>query len=230
MAIKAKRPVFLWLAGIIVLLTSLALHYLLDSWGFYWKVSPEDAQLRMSLVEAAEGYLGLHEGDEAFQTLIREYNAQSNLPMDYPLTPEDSWCAAFVTVAALQAGLTDIIPPECSCERQIGLFLELERWEERDSLIPLPGDLIYYDFDNRRPGDCTGWSDHVGIVVGTKWPFIKVIEGNWSDQVCYRYILINDISIRGFGKPDYTSLIPDIMILPSSLEDGSFLYFILFLK
>lgn len=205
MAAKTKRHFFPWMGGVMVLLAALAAHYLLSPWGFYWKVSPEEAALRMSLVENAETYLGLHESEERFQKLIQYYNDQPTLPMDYQLTLKDSWCAAFVTVAALQADLTDIIPPECSCERQIGLFLELERWEERDDIIPLPGDLIYYDFDNRRPGDCTGWADHVGIVVGTKWPFIKVIEGNWGDQVCYRYLLINDISIRGFGQPDYAS-------------------------
>lgn len=205
MAGKQKSRWILWVCTAVVALAALAVHYLGEPWGFYWKVGQEEAALRMSVVEAAERYLGVNEADGSYRGILDRYNAQPVLPLDYALTETDSWCAAFVSVAALDAGLTDIIPVECGCQRQIGLFLELERWEERDSAIPLPGDLIYYDWDNRRPGDCTGWADHVGIVVGTKWPFIKVIEGNRGDRVCYHYVLINDISIRGFGKPDYAS-------------------------
>lgn len=206
MATKKKNRVLPWVCAAVVTLTALAAHYFLSPWGFYWKVSPEETALRISVVKTAESYLGLNEADGSYRVIVDRYNAQPSLPMDYTLTYEDSWCAAFVSTVALQANLTDIILVECGCERQIGLFQELGCWEERDNTIPLPGDIIYYDWDNRRLGDCTGWADHVGIIVGTKWPFIKVIEGNRNDRVCYRYLLINDISIRGFGKPDYASI------------------------
>ena len=52
-------------------------------------------------------------------------------------------------------------------------------------------------------GECTGWSDHVGIVVGVKWPFIKVIEGNYNDQVGYRVIRVGETTVRGYGLPEY---------------------------
>ena len=52
-------------------------------------------------------------------------------------------------------------------------------------------------------GECTGWADHVGIVVGTKWPFLKVIEGNLDDAVGYHYLLLDDLKIRGYARPDY---------------------------
>lgn len=205
MAVKKRSKTILWALAGVVFLAALAAHYFLEPWGFYWKVDPEEARLRMSVVETAGSYLGLNEADGSFRTIIDRYNTQEPLPMDYVLTYEDSWCAAFVSTVALESDLTDIIPTECGCERQIGLFQALGCWEERDNIIPLPGDIIYYDWDNRRLGDCTGWADHVGIVVGTKWPFVKVIEGNKDDQVGYRYLLINDIFIRGIGKPDYSS-------------------------
>lgn len=194
------------LAAVFLILGALAAHYLWESWGFYRKVSDEEAALRMRVVETAEDYLGCNEADGSFRTIVDRYNSQENLPMGYTVSYTDSWCAVFVSAVAMECGITDILPTECSCERQIGLFQELGRWEEGDSAIPLPGDVIYYDWDEKGLGDCTGWSDHVGIVVGTKWPFLKVIEGNRDDAVTYRILLLNDIHIRGFGLPDYGSI------------------------
>ncbi len=203
---QKKRIWLLCLAWGLALAVTL-LHYCLSPWGYYWKVSPAEQALRDGMVKQAEQYLGINEKDGSHKQVVDLYNAQDVLPVDYTLQYEDSWCAAFVTVAAMQQNLTDIIPPECGCQRQIELWKEIGRWEERDSIIPLPGDLIYYDWEEKNPfTDCTGWADHVGIVVGTKWPFIKVIEGNKDDSVGYRYILMNDVHIRGFGRPDYAKI------------------------
>lgn len=198
----------LWLSAFFLLFAlAIAAHYAFAPWGYYWKVSPEEAALRQSLVAAAESHLGKNEADGSHREILAIYNGHQPLAQNYIVTGTDSWCAAFVSAAAIQAGLTDIIPTECGCERQIGLFQDLGRWEERDDHIPLPGDLIYYDWDNRRLGDCTGWADHVGIVVGVKWPFLRVIEGNRGDQVCYHDLPLNSITIRGFGLPDYGSMV-----------------------
>lgn len=193
------------LAAVLVVLGALAAHYLYDPWGFYWKVSDEEAALRMQVVEMAQSYLGCNEADGSHEQIIDLYNSHQPLAMNYTVQYTDSWCATFVSAVAIQCGLTDIIPTECGCERQIGLFQEIGCWEEFDGAVPLPGDIIYYDWDEKGLRDCTGWSDHVGIVVGTKWPFIKVIEGNKGDSVSYRCLLLNDIHIRGFGQPDYAS-------------------------
>ncbi len=178
------------------------------NYGFSSAVSQEEAALRLQVIQSAEHWLGANEADGSHRQIVELYNTQSPLPQGYTLTYEDSWCAAFGTVAAMEAGLTDIIPPECGCQRQIGLFMELGRWEERDNYLPLPGDYIFYAWDDFSTGDCTGWADHVGIVVGTWGPFIKVIEGNKDDAVGYRYILRDDFEIRGFGLPDYSSKCP----------------------
>lgn len=201
-----KRKKILIAFTVITLITAAVIaHYLYDPWGFYWKVSEEEAALRMRVVETAEGYLGLNEADGSHKKIIDLYNSHQPLAMGYEVQYTDSWCSTFVSAVAIQCELTDIIPTECGCERHIGLFQEIGRWEETDSTIPLPGDLIFYDWDQNKPGESTGWSDHVGIVVGTKWPFVKVIEGNKDDSVSYRYILLNDMQIRGFAKPDYAS-------------------------
>ena len=196
---------YLLVSGIVV--AAVAAHYLLDPWGFYRKISQEEAALRMELVQTAETYLGTQEGDDGHQKILDIYNTHEPLAVGYVVQETDDWCATFVSAMAISCGLTDIIPTECGCQRQIGLFQELGTWEENDAAVPLPGDIIYYDWDSRSLGDCTGWADHVGIVVGTKWPFIKVIEGNKDDAVDYRIVLINDIHIRGYGRPDYASLL-----------------------
>ena len=187
-----------------VFFLAVAAHYIFEPWGFYRKVGQPEAEKRLSLVAAAEAYLGANEADGSYRVILERYNAQPVLPQGYALQDSDSWCAAFVTVAAMDAGLSQRIPPECGCQRQIGLWQALGSWQEDDGYIPQPGDIIYYDFDENRLRDCTGWSDHVGIVVGVKWPFIKVIEGNWRDAVCSRVLFINDIHIRGYGLPDYS--------------------------
>lgn len=202
-----KKKRILYLLALTISVVAVAAHYWLDPWDFYWKQSPEETQLRWQVVKTAEQYLGCNEADNSHCFIIDRYNAHEPLAVDYVVQPNDSWCATFVSAVSIELGLTQIIPTECSCERQIGLFKSLGTWEEDDSRIPLPGDIIYYDWDETNPGDATGWSDHVGIVVGTKWPFIKVIEGNKDDAVSYRILLINDIHIRGFGKPDYASIV-----------------------
>lgn len=195
-----------------ILLLLLVLGYLLaprmipaDRFGFAYDIPEAEAALRMKLVDTACSWEGVREDDGSHRAVIDLYNTLSPLPQDYTLTYEDSWCAAFVTVSALQSGLTDIIPPECSCARQVRLFQDLDRWEEHDGYRPLPGDIIYYDWDFSKKTDCIGWPEHVGIVVGTYGPFIRVMEGNKDDDASFRILWQNDWCIRGYGLPDYAS-------------------------
>ena len=207
MAPETKKKILAGFVSLILIIAAVAAHYRLDPWGFYWKVSEEEAALRMQLVQTAERYLGYNEADGSHQNIIDRYNAHEPLAVGYTVQYTDSWCSTFVSAVSIECGYTDIIPTECGCERHIGLFMDAGTWVEEDSAIPLPGDLIFYDWNMEDTGECTGWSDHVGIVVGTKWPFIRVIEGNYQDSVSYRTILIDDIRIRGFARPDYASLL-----------------------
>lgn len=191
----------LWIFGIFAALCLLTVSFL-------WQYLPRadfgtPANGRAAILEAAAAQLDAEEGSDAHKAIINIYNAHEPLAQGYKVTYEDNWCATFVSYCAIQAGLTDVIPMECSCERQIGLWQELNRWEETDTYLPQSGDIIYYDWDVRTLGDSKGWSDHVGIVVGTHGPFIKVIEGNKDDSVGYRFILRWDPRIRGYGLPDY---------------------------
>jgi len=174
--------------------------------GFARETDPAEQALRLEIVNTAKTWLGAQEGSTLHEQIIQIYNTHQPLAQGYLVTLDDNWCAAFASAMAISCDLTDIIPTECGCERQVSLWQAIDRWEEDDTYLPLPGDYIYYAWDdNWKFGDCTGWSDHVGIVVGTAGPFIKVIEGNKDDQVAYRIIFRHHPEIRGYGLPDFQS-------------------------
>lgn len=170
-------------------------------------LNPDELALREYVVESAEAYLGCNEGDGSHKPIIDKYNTQNPLPRGYSMQYTDSWCAAFVSVVMMDAGLTDWVPTECSCQEMIGLFQPSGDWTENDWYIPQIGDIIFYTWDDFTLGDCTGWADHVGIVAGTYGPVLKVIEGNRDDSVRYRYIWIGHPEIRGYGLPYYHKMV-----------------------
>ena len=176
------------------------------SWGYAREVSDSEKVLRQQIIAAAESWLGSNETDNSHREIIDIYNRHEPLAQNYKVKYSDEWCATFGSTVAIQCGLTDIIPTECGCQRQIALFKQQNAWQEDDAYIPLPGDYIFYALKNRDTGDCTAWSDHVGIVIGTWNHYIKVIEGNFNSAVAYRIIPVDDQSIRGFATPDYNHL------------------------
>ena len=164
-----------------------------------------EKQLREQIVKTAKGWLGCKESDGSHKKIIDVYNAHKPLACGYKVKYTDHWCSTFASAVAIKAGLTDIIPTECGCERHIELFKKLGSWQEDDAYKPSAGDYIFYDWDDNGVGDNKGHSDHVGIVVSVTGSTIKVIEGNMSDAVGYRNIEVNAKFIRGYGVPKYSS-------------------------
>lgn len=208
---KRQKIILYSIIGVLVLTGLIAggiwLYFSNAAYGFEEAIPEAEKTLRMSLITAAEGWLGCNEADGSHKQIIDFYNSHEPLAQGYQVQYDDQWCATFVSAAAIRAGLTQIIPTECGCQRQIELFRQLGTWQESDDHKPLPGDIIYYSRDSSALfGDCTKWSDHVGIVVGTNGNMIKVIEGNYGDRVDYRLIRVNDPIIRGFAIPDYRTL------------------------
>lgn len=162
-------------------------------------------ELRNYIVNTAISYLGATEGSKKHIDIVNTYNAIRPLPQGYKLKNTDSWCAATVSAMAAKCGLLDIIPAECSCPRQVGLWQKMGRWMENDAYVPKHGDIVYYDWDDSGKGDNTGVPDHVGIVTKVEGNTITVIEGNAADMVKYRTLAVNGKFIRGYGLPDYAS-------------------------
>lgn len=169
------------------------------------------AELRELYVNTAISYLGCKESDGSHKPIIDIYNTITPRPINYKLTYTDSWCAGFVSAMGKLLDINDIILPECSCTRMIALYKKAGRWNEKDSYIPKPGDLIMYDWDDSGSGDNTGGPEHVGIVVSvTDNKTIKIIEGNKNDKVGYRTISVNGRYIRGWCMPDFEGKAGDL--------------------
>ena len=162
-----------------------------------------EKELRQNFVDAACSYYGLNETDGSHQIIVDLYNSIKPLPAGYRLSYTDAWCAAFVSAVAKKCGLLDIVFAECSCDRMIALFQKAGRWQENDGYKPQIGDIIFYDWGDGGAGNNTGSSDHVGIVVSVSGLTIKVVEGNISDRVGYRNILVDGKYIRGYGLPNF---------------------------
>lgn len=163
--------------------------------------------LRKKLVDIAQSFYGYTVISGRHKTIIDIYNNHTPLAVGYKVKYTDAWCATFGSVVAIKADLTDIIPTECSCPRQIELWKKKGRWCEDDAHVPKPGDYIYYDWQDGSDyaiTDNTGMADHVGIICQvTENDILTVIEGNYQGGVNYRSLRVNGRYIRGYGLPDY---------------------------
>lgn len=162
-------------------------------------------EVRNYYVNTAVIYLGAVEGGAQHKEIVSLYNAIKPLPVGYALKTTDDWCAAFVSAMAQKCKLTDIIYPECGCNRMISLYKAKGRWIEDDAYTPKVGDILFYDWDDSGRGDNTNSPDHVGIVASVSGKSFRVIEGNRGNKVAYRDMTVNGNNIRGFGVPDYAS-------------------------
>lgn len=164
-----------------------------------------ESQLRQKVVSIMQGWVGKNERDGSHKEIIDIYNGHKPLARGYAVKATDEWCATTVSADAIVAGLTDIIPTECSCQKMIELFKKLGSWQENDAYKPAPGDVIFYDWSDNGSGDNTAWADHVGVVEKVVGSTITVIEGNRNEAVARRNIKVNGRYIRGYGVPNYAS-------------------------
>ena len=120
-----------------------------------------------------------------------------------------SWCHAFVSWCADQAGVADKVPKTAACRTGVTWFKNKGQWKARSSgYIPSAGDIIYFDFNS------DGTSDHVGIVTGSSNGRVYTIEGNAKDTVKVNGgysngYAINSSNILGYGVPAYSSTNPE---------------------
>lgn len=162
-------------------------------------------QIREKVVSIAKDYLGCKESNGTHKPIIDGYNAVKPLARGYAVKYSDHWCATYVSFVGIKAGLTDIMFRECGCGAMIQLYQKAGRWIENDAYVPKIGDIVMYDWDDNGKGDCTGYPEHVGIVVSVNGNSMVIIEGNKNEAVAYRNLAVNGKYIRGYCIPNYAS-------------------------
>lgn len=113
------------------------------------------------------------------------------------------WCACFVSWCANECGYIDreVIPKFSGCVWGVEWFKERGQWQD-GSYEPRPGDIIFFDWDNRgSSGPQDGESDHVGIVERVENGTVHTIEGNSGDECRARSYPVGHYEILGYGTP-----------------------------
>ena len=134
------------------------------------------------VLNVMRSWIGYSEANGKFRQIIDLYNSHLPLARGYAVQYTDEWCDTAVSAAAIQAGCVDLIGTECGCEKHIEIFKEKGIWIEDGTIVPLPGDIILYNWDCQvQPND--GYSDHIGYVESVSGQMITVMEGNYNEAV-----------------------------------------------
>lgn len=161
---------------------------------------------RNDVVNLVNSWEGRNEADGTHKYIIDIYNSHLPHPRNTKMQYNWAWCACTWSALAVKLGYTDIMPIEISCYYIIEEAKKMGCWQENDAHIPGIGDGVLYDWDDNGSGDNTGNPDHIGTViyVNKESGYMVVMEGNYSNAVKKRTIMINGRFIRGFICPKYT--------------------------
>lgn len=161
---------------------------------------------RNAVIKIMQSWYGAKKGGSVHKNIIDTYNNHKPLARGYKVTYTDNWCAATISAAYIKAGYADICPLECSCGQMIAKAQKMGIWQENDNYVPKPADIIMYDWGDNGKGDCTGWPEHVGLVMSVNGKSIYVLEGNKNGGVFGRTVAIGGRYIQGYVTPKFTEL------------------------
>lgn len=161
---------------------------------------------RNDVVNLINSWEGRNEADGTHKYIVDIYNSHLPHPRNTKMQYNWAWCACTWSALAIKLGYIDIMPIEISCYYIIEEAKNMGCWQENDAYIPGIGDGVLYDWDDNGSGDNTGNPDHIGTViyVNKESGYMVVMEGNYSNAVKKRTIMINGRFIRGFICPKYT--------------------------
>ena len=123
----------------------------------------------------------------------------------YGFNSRVEWCACFVSWCANECGYLDagVIPRTAGCISGSDWFKDRGLWQD-NSYEPRPGDIIYFDWDNKgSSGPQDGLADHVGIVEKVENGIVYTVEGNSGDSCRENRYAIGHYEIYGYGTPAY---------------------------
>lgn len=154
---------------------------------------------REQAVAQAKAWHGKKESDGSYKEIVDVYNSAAKEKAKYS-TP---WCAEYISAIGIKIGAD--FPISTSCGEQINMWKKKGCWVEDDAYVPTPGDVIYYDWEDKGNGDDTTGHDHTGMVIEVNGSKFKVEEGNKKNAVGTRTMSINGQYIRGYAVPKYNS-------------------------
>lgn len=109
-----------------------------------------------------------------------------------------AWCCVFVSWLADQNGILNIdIPKFASVPVGEKYFKSRNQYKKRDKYTPLPGDIVFFDWNHN------GSLDHVGIVEKVSGEYVYTIEGNSTNRVARKKYKLTSNDINGYGIPNY---------------------------
>ena len=174
-----------------------------------WEKAFEDLKLTgiwaEDVIAVAETQFGYSESERNFDAVLNEdrdayilkgwtrYGAWYGIPYG-------DWCAMFVSFCLHYAGITDKeYPYDCATTTWVRSLEEKELFSPASEYSPMPGDLVFFDWEQ------DGLTDHVGLVYGVdeKDNYLLTIEGNHSRTVGTFEYLLNDPRIMGYGILKY---------------------------
>lgn len=145
------------------------------------------------LLAVAKTQLGYRESDIDF--VIREDGSKQGYTRygDWAGMDYEEWCAMFVSFCLNYADIPEYqFARSSGCDKWIRALKSDGLWQSAKE-APVPGDLIFFDWD----GDNA--SDHVGIVSKVSDDTVYTIEGNSGAMVRNREYRLNDGTIMGYG-------------------------------
>ena len=167
------------------------------------------AQTQLGYRESTKNYIVLEDGET--QKGYTRYG-------DWYGLPYEDWCAMFASFCIHYAEVEDM-PLEAGCQKWIINLTEKGMYQKAGAYEPVPGDLIFFDWDD------DGNADHVGLVAENK-DIIETIEGNSGNRVAKNQYKKNDKTILGYGLLPVN---PDAVVIGENQsgvydEDNNLLY------
>lgn len=151
-----------------------------------------------TILNEARKYIGTLEGSAQHYHILDVYNSIEPIPQGVYMKEHHDWCDVFITFLAIQTGATDIIGRECGVQRHIEIFKGFGIWIPGSSVVPKPGYIITFDWDQDY------FADHIGIVESVGNGIVNTIEGNSADMVRRNQYQIGDTRILGYASPRYS--------------------------
>lgn len=154
------------------------------------------------VLNVMRSWLGYSEANRKYIEILNTYNSHKPLARGYAIKPNDEWCDATVSAAAIKAGAVDLIGTEVGVERHVDIFKAKGIWIEDGSITPKAGDVIVFNWDGTSQPN-NDYSDHIGYVESVSGGVITTIEGNSSEAVRRKTYRVGQACIRGFARPRY---------------------------